>query len=137
MRHKLPPYEEVTALITAITSDRDAMIRIENSRPYRKRRIRNSVKRIRTLRLALVKEIAELKMLRSMSEEPHAGQVHRLIDTYNVRLAELRNQKIHLDAARRVEKLLKMARELNSMGIDVREPVLTTSDEPGFDEIVS
>lgn len=113
---------ELQAIRYNNVSARTALIRTTNDRSRRTRLVHQSVKRIRSLFATLKNEFDQLRYIRSCSEDRLDSVIYQQIDHHTARIAELDKEIALVGAEARVERLLKLSREINRLKREVGDP---------------
>lgn len=104
---------EKEALLHAVISERSYLLQLVNNRSRRSKTVHQAAERIRALRIALLEETRTLRRARGISGSE--SEVNAEVQKWTKRIAELTRDVAHLKAQRRIERLLKMAAEINAM----------------------
>lgn len=118
---------DLRALYAAVSSQRASRLRLVNSRPYRKRRLRNVIHRIRVLRIALARSVKELLDIRGSTN----GAIDAELVRYDARLKELQTAILHAEQRSRIERILKIKAQMESLGMELPSELLAEAQEQG------
>jgi hypothetical protein len=120
---------DLRALRQAVASQRDAQVRLVNSVGYRKRRLKNCIHRIRSLRVALMRSIKELLEIRGATN----GEIDKTVLAYDGRLRELDQAILHQEQRVRIERVRKLMAQMNDLGAELPPEMLAEAQAQMID----